>query len=75
MQSEGGETALFLQQNSSNANVFAFKIQDKRGRMHRFICGTFVYGCVSFSIASTDDRHVFKKYNLKNLASIQKFYC
>ncbi|KAL1563646.1 CBS domain-containing protein cbscbspb4, variant 2 [Salvia divinorum] len=37
MQSEGGETALFFQQNSSAANVFAFKIQDKKGRMHRFI--------------------------------------
>ncbi|KAG6413184.1 hypothetical protein SASPL_125890 [Salvia splendens] len=41
MQSEGGETALFLQQNSSTANVFAFKIQDKKGRMHRFICDTY----------------------------------
>ncbi|XP_047943802.1 CBS domain-containing protein CBSCBSPB1-like [Salvia hispanica] len=41
MQSEGGETALFLQQNSSAANVFAFKIQDKKGRMHRFICDTY----------------------------------
>lgn len=40
MQSEGGETALFLQQhsNSISTNVFAFKIQDKKGRMHRFIC-------------------------------------
>ncbi|KAG6424957.1 hypothetical protein SASPL_115380 [Salvia splendens] len=37
LQSEGGETALFFQQNSSAANVFAFKIQDKKGRMHRFI--------------------------------------
>ncbi|XP_042001311.1 CBS domain-containing protein CBSCBSPB1-like [Salvia splendens] len=41
LQSEGGETALFLQQNSSAANVFAFKIQDKKGRMHRFICDTY----------------------------------
>ncbi|KAL1553979.1 CBS domain-containing protein cbscbspb1 [Salvia divinorum] len=41
MQSEGGETALFLQQNSSTANIFAFKIQDKKGRMHRFICDTY----------------------------------
>ncbi|XP_057767457.1 CBS domain-containing protein CBSCBSPB5-like isoform X2 [Salvia miltiorrhiza] len=40
MQSEGGETALFLQQSSSTANIFAFKIQDKKGRMHRFICDT-----------------------------------
>ncbi|KAH6819460.1 CBS/octicosapeptide/phox/Bemp1 domain protein [Perilla frutescens var. frutescens] len=40
MQSEGGETALFLQQQSASiaTNVFAFKIQDKKGRMHRFIC-------------------------------------
>ncbi|XP_042063431.1 CBS domain-containing protein CBSCBSPB5-like [Salvia splendens] len=37
LQSEGGETALFFQQNSSATNVFAFKIQDKKGRMHRFI--------------------------------------
>lgn len=40
MQSEAGD-ALSLQQSASTvANVFSFKIQDKRGRMHRFICDT-----------------------------------
>ncbi|KAL6494952.1 CBS domain-containing protein cbscbspb1 [Orobanche gracilis] len=40
MASEGGETGASLQQPSSTAsNTFSFKIQDKKGSMHRFICG------------------------------------
>ncbi|KAL8474571.1 hypothetical protein ACS0TY_031142 [Phlomoides rotata] len=39
MQSEGGETGLNLQRTGSSAtNTFSFKFQDKKGRMHRFIC-------------------------------------
>ncbi|KAL6552437.1 CBS domain-containing protein cbscbspb1 [Orobanche hederae] len=41
MASEGGETGASLPQPSSTAsNTFSFKIQDKKGRMHRFICDT-----------------------------------
>ncbi|KAL6494391.1 CBS domain-containing protein cbscbspb1 [Orobanche gracilis] len=41
MASEGGETGASLQQPSSTAsNTFSFKIQDRKGRMHRFICHT-----------------------------------
>ncbi|KAJ0571225.1 putative PB1 domain, CBS domain-containing protein [Helianthus annuus] len=37
---ESGETGKSLANPSNeNPNSFAFKIQDKRGRMHRFICG------------------------------------
>lgn len=36
--SEGGDTAKSLF--TSAPNSFAFKIEDKRGRMHRFICDT-----------------------------------
>ncbi|PIN03531.1 hypothetical protein CDL12_23943 [Handroanthus impetiginosus] len=39
MASDGGETGRSLPQTSStSANTFSFKIQDKKGRMHRFIC-------------------------------------
>lgn len=40
MASDGADTGrslTFIQ--SSMPNTFAFKIQDKRGRMHRFTCG------------------------------------
>lgn len=36
--SEGGETARSML--NSSPNSFTFKIEDKRGRMHRFICDT-----------------------------------
>ncbi|XP_024972186.1 CBS domain-containing protein CBSCBSPB1-like [Cynara cardunculus var. scolymus] len=39
--SEGAETGKTLPYSSSTQpNTFAFKIQDRRGRMHRFICDT-----------------------------------
>lgn len=39
--SEGAETGKTLPYpTSTQPNTFAFKIQDKRGRMHRFICDT-----------------------------------
>lgn len=39
--SEGGETARSLPYPSSSLpSAFAFKIQDRKGRMHRFICDT-----------------------------------
>ncbi|XVF11511.1 hypothetical protein REPUB_Repub08aG0034300 [Reevesia pubescens] len=39
--SDGGETGRSLSYPSSNMpNTFGFKIQDKRGRMHRFTCDT-----------------------------------
>ncbi|XP_061340199.1 CBS domain-containing protein CBSCBSPB1 isoform X2 [Gastrolobium bilobum] len=39
--SEGGETGRSLPHlSSSMANTFSFKIQDKKGRMHRFTCDT-----------------------------------
>ena len=38
--SEGGETGRSQNYVSSNmANSFSFKIQDKKGRVHRFACG------------------------------------
>ncbi|PSR96780.1 CBS domain-containing protein [Actinidia chinensis var. chinensis] len=41
MASEGAETTRSLPYPSSNLpNAFPFKIQDKKGRMHRFICDT-----------------------------------
>ncbi|XP_057474886.1 CBS domain-containing protein CBSCBSPB5-like isoform X1 [Actinidia eriantha] len=41
MASEGAETTRSLSYPSSNLpNAFPFKIQDKKGRMHRFICDT-----------------------------------
>ncbi|KAK6118084.1 hypothetical protein DH2020_048171 [Rehmannia glutinosa] len=41
MPSDGGETGAFVPQPSSTAsNTFSFKIQDRNGRMHRFICDT-----------------------------------
>ncbi|KAG2399277.1 CBS domain-containing protein [Vigna angularis] len=39
--SDGGETGRSIPYlSSSMANTFSFKIQDKRGRMHRFTCDT-----------------------------------
>ncbi|KAI5683345.1 hypothetical protein M9H77_04573 [Catharanthus roseus] len=40
MASEGGETGRSLFLPSNVANSFAFKIQDRKGRMHRFTCDT-----------------------------------
>ncbi|XP_073295612.1 CBS domain-containing protein CBSCBSPB1-like isoform X2 [Primulina huaijiensis] len=41
MPSEGGETGRSLPYPSSTApSTFSFKIQDRKGRMHRFICDT-----------------------------------
>ncbi|GFP82469.1 CBS domain-containing protein cbscbspb5 [Phtheirospermum japonicum] len=41
MASDGGETGVSVPQPSSAApNTFSFKIQDGKGRMHRFICDT-----------------------------------
>lgn len=38
--SDGGETGRSIPYLSSNmSNTFSFKIQDKKGRMHRFTCG------------------------------------
>ncbi|KAK4766612.1 hypothetical protein SAY87_008254 [Trapa incisa] len=39
--SEGGETGRLLPyQSPASINTFAFKIEDRKGRMHRFICDT-----------------------------------
>ncbi|XP_031373814.1 CBS domain-containing protein CBSCBSPB5-like isoform X2 [Punica granatum] len=39
--SEGGETGRLHPYNSSaSPNIFAFKIEDRKGRMHRFTCDT-----------------------------------
>ncbi|KAG8379443.1 hypothetical protein BUALT_Bualt07G0088900 [Buddleja alternifolia] len=41
MPSDGGETGRTLPYPSSTtSSSFAFKIQDRKGRMHRFLCGT-----------------------------------
>ncbi|KAK6127753.1 hypothetical protein DH2020_038462 [Rehmannia glutinosa] len=41
MPSDGGETGASVPQPSSTtSNTFSFKIQDRNGRMHRFICDT-----------------------------------
>ncbi|XP_019430763.1 PREDICTED: CBS domain-containing protein CBSCBSPB1-like isoform X4 [Lupinus angustifolius] len=41
MASEGGETGRSLPYlSSSMTNTFSFKVQDKKGRMHRFTCDT-----------------------------------
>lgn len=40
MASESGETGKSYPTSSAQPNSFAFKIEDKRGRMHRFICDT-----------------------------------
>ncbi|PIN22386.1 hypothetical protein CDL12_04892 [Handroanthus impetiginosus] len=41
MQSDGGETGRSIPYpSSSTSSVFAFKIEDRKGRMHRFLCGT-----------------------------------
>ncbi|KAJ1386203.1 PB1 domain [Sesbania bispinosa] len=40
MASEGGETGRSFPYLSSMPNTFSFKIQDKKGRMHRFTCDT-----------------------------------
>ncbi|CAL0319841.1 unnamed protein product [Lupinus luteus] len=41
MASEGGETGRsFPYLSSSMTNTFSFKVQDKKGRMHRFTCDT-----------------------------------
>lgn len=40
MVSEGGETGRSISYLSTNMpNAFSFKIQDKKGRLHRFTCG------------------------------------
>ncbi|KAF8005845.1 hypothetical protein BT93_K0200 [Corymbia citriodora subsp. variegata] len=38
--SEGGDVGRSLSYSSSQPNSFAFKIEDKKGRMHRFSCDT-----------------------------------
>ncbi|GFQ03782.1 CBS domain-containing protein cbscbspb5, partial [Phtheirospermum japonicum] len=41
MPSEGGETGRSIPYPSStSSSMFAFKIEDRKGRMHRFLCGT-----------------------------------
>ncbi|KAL6973020.1 CBS domain-containing protein cbscbspb4 [Sarracenia purpurea var. burkii] len=40
MASDGETTRSLPNPSSSQPNVFAFKIQDRKGRMHRFICET-----------------------------------
>lgn len=43
MASDGADTGRCLPYPSSSMpNTFAFKIQDRKGRMHRFNCGTFL---------------------------------
>jgi len=44
--SDGGETGRSIPYlSSSMANTFSFKIQDKKGRMHRFTCGMQIVTC------------------------------
>ncbi|CAA0831741.1 CBS domain-containing protein CBSCBSPB5 [Striga hermonthica] len=39
--SDGGETGRSIPYpSSSSSSMFAFKIEDRKGRMHRFLCGT-----------------------------------
>lgn len=40
MASEGGDTGRSLYLSSNVPNIFSFKIQDRKGRMHRFTCDT-----------------------------------